>query len=52
MGSSRTIIEDTVKLVEEHDLHPLIKTFEWADAKKAFEMLRDQEVIGKVVIKV
>jgi len=46
------MIEDMVKLVEENDLHPLIKTCEWKEAKKAFETLRDQDVIGKVVIKV
>lgn len=45
------MVEKTVKLVEERDLHPLIKTFEWADTKKAFETLRDQDIIGKVVIK-
>lgn len=52
IGSSRKMLEDTVELVEKHDLHPLITTFEWADAKKAFEALKSQDVIGKVVIKV
>jgi D-arabinose 1-dehydrogenase-like Zn-dependent alcohol dehydrogenase len=52
IGASRKMLEDTVKLVEEHDLHPLITTFEWTDAKKAFEALKGQDVVGKVVIKV
>jgi D-arabinose 1-dehydrogenase-like Zn-dependent alcohol dehydrogenase len=49
---SRKMIEDTVKLVEDHNLHPNVTTFEWRDARKAFEAFRDQKVVGKVVIKV
>jgi D-arabinose 1-dehydrogenase-like Zn-dependent alcohol dehydrogenase len=48
---SRTMIEQMVKLVEDHDLHPLIDVYEWKDAKKAFESFRDQKFVGKVVIK-
>ncbi|EPE32963.1 NAD(P)-binding Rossmann-fold containing protein [Glarea lozoyensis ATCC 20868] len=49
---SRKMVEDMVVLVEEHDIHPPIEVYEWEDAKKAFEIYRDQKVVGKVVIKV
>lgn len=45
--------EKTVRFFEEHDIHPVIgKVWDFKDAKKAFEMLMTQSVVGKIVIKV
>ncbi len=50
---SKPMIEELVRLVEIHDLHPVIaKSFEWKDAKQAFELMLNQTEIGKIVIKV
>jgi len=46
------MLEKVIKLVEEYDLHPKITVFEWEDAPKAYEVLRSQGFIGKIVIKV
>lgn len=47
------MLENTVKFVEEHDIHPVIAhVFEWEDAVKAYEKLRSQNSVGKIVIKV
>jgi D-arabinose 1-dehydrogenase-like Zn-dependent alcohol dehydrogenase len=53
LGFSKKMLEQVVQLVEEHDLKPKIsEVYEWEDAKKAFERLRDQGFIGKIVVKV
>lgn len=53
LGNSRAHLQRVIDLVEEHDLHPLIHApFQWTDAHKAFEELRRQSFVGKVVIKV
>ena len=44
------MLEQAVALTEEHDLHPEINVFAWADAQKAFEALRAQNCVGKIVI--
>jgi hypothetical protein len=49
---SRKMLEQVVDLVEKHDLHPLIKVYEWEDAKEAFEQMKGQDFVGKIVIKV
>ena len=50
---SKTMLEKAVRLAEEHDLHPYIeKAYEWADAPEAFERLRNQDFVGKIVVKV
>ena len=50
---SKTMIVRAVRLAEEHDIHPKIeKVYEWEDAPKAFERLRSQDFVGKIVIKV
>jgi D-arabinose 1-dehydrogenase-like Zn-dependent alcohol dehydrogenase len=49
---SREMIEDLADLMEKHDIHPPVEVYEWKDAKKAFEVFRDQVIVGKIVIKV
>lgn len=47
------MLEKTVALIEEHDIHPVVgQVFGWEDAPKAFEKLRSQDTVGKIVIKV
>jgi NADPH:quinone reductase-like Zn-dependent oxidoreductase len=47
------MLEKAVTLMQEHDLHPYIgNIYEWEDALKAFEQLKSQNFIGKLVIKV
>jgi D-arabinose 1-dehydrogenase-like Zn-dependent alcohol dehydrogenase len=53
IGFSKKMLEQVVQLVEEHDLkHKISEVYEWEDAGKAFERLRDQGFIGKIVVKV
>jgi D-arabinose 1-dehydrogenase-like Zn-dependent alcohol dehydrogenase len=53
LGFSKKMLEQVVQLVEEHDMKPKIsEVYEWEEAKKAFEKLRDQGFIGKIVVKV
>jgi D-arabinose 1-dehydrogenase-like Zn-dependent alcohol dehydrogenase len=50
---SKKMLEKAVTLAEEHDIHPQIEeAFAWEDAPKAFERLRGQDFVGKIVIKV
>jgi D-arabinose 1-dehydrogenase-like Zn-dependent alcohol dehydrogenase len=50
---SKTMLVRAVTLAEEYDLHPYIaSTYSWEDAPKAFEQLRKQNFVGKLVIKV
>lgn len=50
---SREMLSRAVALAEEHDLHPYIgKVYEWEDAPKAYEQLRRQDTVGKIVIRV
>ncbi|TVY78512.1 Zinc-type alcohol dehydrogenase-like protein [Lachnellula suecica] len=50
---SRAMLAKAVALAEEHDLHPhLGKVSEWEDAPKAFEQMKQQGTVGKIVIKV
>lgn len=47
------MLEKTVQLYEEHQLHPPIGArFRWEDAKEAFAKLVDQSIIGKIVVEV
>lgn len=42
-----------IGMIEEHGIRPVIaRTFEWDNAKEAFEMLLGQTEVGKIVIKV
>ena len=53
LGGSRKMLERVVELVEEHDLHPCIgHVYEWGEAPQAFERLRKQDFVGKLVVKV
>lgn len=53
LGNSKRMLEQMVELVEKKDIHPPIgAVYEWEDAKEAFERLKSQDFIGKVVIKV
>ncbi|KAH9224909.1 putative zinc-type alcohol dehydrogenase-like protein [Leptodontidium sp. 2 PMI_412] len=50
---SRAMLARIVDLTEEHDLHPYLgKVFEWEEAPEAFELLRKQDTVGKIVIRV
>jgi D-arabinose 1-dehydrogenase-like Zn-dependent alcohol dehydrogenase len=50
---SRTMLSRAVALAEEHDLHPYLgKVYNWQDAPQAFEQLRRQNTVGKIVIRV
>jgi NADPH:quinone reductase-like Zn-dependent oxidoreductase len=52
MSASREMLEELVKVVEEYDIHPYIsKTFEFDQALEAFETLRKQTDVGKIVVK-
>jgi NADPH:quinone reductase-like Zn-dependent oxidoreductase len=53
LSYSKKMLERAVSLAEEHDIHPRIeKTYEWEDAPAAFDKLRGQDFVGKIVIKV
>ncbi|KAJ9605729.1 hypothetical protein H2200_009578 [Cladophialophora chaetospira] len=50
---SKAMLEKAVRLAEEHDIHPQIeKVYTWEDAPQAFERLRSQDFVGKIVVKV
>lgn len=41
-----------LRVITEHEIHPVIaKTFEFEEATEAFEYLKAQSAVGKVVIK-
>ena len=53
LGSSRKMLERVVELVEEYDLHPYVgHVYKWEEAPEAFERLRKQDFVGKLVVKV
>lgn len=53
LGMSRDMNIELVRMIEEHGIHPVIaRTFEWDEAKEALNMLLNQTVVGKIVIKV
>ncbi|OQV08726.1 hypothetical protein CLAIMM_12952 [Cladophialophora immunda] len=50
---SRAMLEKADALAEKYDLHPRIQeVYAWEDAPKAFERLRGQDFVGKLVIRV
>ncbi|EHL02230.1 putative Zinc-type alcohol dehydrogenase-like protein [Glarea lozoyensis 74030] len=51
-GQSKKHLERAVESIEKHNLHPIINTYEWADANVAFEDLRKGVKAGKLIIKV
>lgn len=52
-AGSKVMFEALVEFVEKHDIHPVIaKTFEFEEAKEAFEYTRTLSEVGKVVIKI
>jgi NADPH:quinone reductase-like Zn-dependent oxidoreductase len=52
-GNSKEMLQRAIEIVEKHNLHPLIgKVYEWQDAPKGFETLREGTFVGKLVIKV
>lgn len=52
-GIYKTHCEALLKLVDQHQIHPLIaEVFDFEDAKMTFEKIMKREVVGKVVIKV
>jgi NADPH:quinone reductase-like Zn-dependent oxidoreductase len=47
------MLSRAVTLTEEHELHPhLGKVYDWVDAPQAFEELRKQGTVGKIVVRV
>ena len=47
------MVIELVQMVETHDIHPQIaRVFEWNEAAKAFELLRAQNQLGKIVVRV
>lgn len=52
LGSSKTMSEELVRRVDADKIRPVIaKTFEWREAKDAFELLMNQSEVGKIVVK-
>jgi NADPH:quinone reductase-like Zn-dependent oxidoreductase len=50
---SKTMLEEAVRLAEEHNLSPHVgHVFAWKDAAQAFDQMRKQNFVGKIVIKV
>lgn len=53
LGMSREMIIELVRKVEEYGIRPVIaRTFEWNEGKDALNMMLDQTVVGKIVVKV
>ena len=53
LGSSKVMLLDLVKLVEEHNIKPVVgEVFAWEDAPNAFASMMKQGVVGKLVIKI
>ena len=52
LGASKAMSEELVRRVDADKIHPIIaKTFEWSEAKEAFELLMNQSEVGKIVIR-
>ena len=52
LGVSKTMVEELVRRMDADKIHPVIaKTFEWHEAKEAFQLLMNQSGIGKIIIK-
>jgi NADPH:quinone reductase-like Zn-dependent oxidoreductase len=50
---SKTMLEEAVRLAEEHDLKPHVgHIYAWENAAQAFDRMRKQDFVGKIVIKV
>lgn len=48
---SRQDLEDLVRFIAEHRIHPVIDSrFAFDDAKRAFERLMTRNIFGKVVV--
>jgi D-arabinose 1-dehydrogenase-like Zn-dependent alcohol dehydrogenase len=53
LGSSKAMLLDLVKLVEEHNIKPVVgEIFVWGDAPKAFNRMLKQGIVGKLVISI
>lgn len=47
------MLSRVVALTEDHDIHPYLgNVYTWEDAPQAFEQMRQQNTVGKIVIKV
>lgn len=52
LGSSKAMLDELVRRVDASKIHPVIaKSFEWGEAKAAFELLMNQSEVGKIVVK-
>ena len=53
LGTSKLMAEETVRLAQKHNIHPVIaKVWDFQEAPAAFKMLMSQKEVGKVVIRV
>jgi len=53
LAASRRMSEQLGEMMEKYNIHPVIgKTFEWVEAHQAFEAMKMQNTVGKIVIKV
>jgi NADPH:quinone reductase-like Zn-dependent oxidoreductase len=53
LGGSKVMLLDLVKLVEQHNIKPVVgEVFVWEDAPKAFASMMQQGIVGKLVIKI
>ena len=53
LAASRLMSQEIGSRMEKYNIHPMIgKTFEWKEAHQAFEAMRMQNTVGKIVIKV
>ena len=49
---SKKTLQRAITLAEEHNIHPKMEEpYAWEDALKAFERLKSQDFVGKIVIK-
>lgn len=53
LAASREMVEELVRLVEEHDIHPVIsKSFDFDHALEALECLKGQSNVGKIIVRI
>lgn len=46
------MVEELLRKLDASKIHPVIaRTFEWDEAKAAFELLMNQSEVGKIVVK-
>jgi NADPH:quinone reductase-like Zn-dependent oxidoreductase len=52
-GQTRRDVDTALDIIRKHQLKPAADTvYDWNDAKSAFDALRTQSAIGKIVVRV